>query len=62
MAPPTGRTLPSRVYLEDGILFFGRGRVACCMLPRDLEEPLAAAHPAQTGVPAAVHLREQPRL
>lgn len=36
--------------------------MACCVFPGDLEEPLVAVDPAQAGVPAAVHLRQQPRL
>lgn len=62
LATPAGRTVPVYVYLEDGVLLFARGRVACCVFPRDLEEPLVGADPAQTRVHAAVHLRQQPRL
>lgn len=36
--------------------------MACGVFPGDLEEPLVAVDPAQAGVPAAVHLRQQPRL
>ncbi len=48
--------------LEDGVLLVRHGRVTRRMFPGDLEESVVWTEPMQTGIPAAVHLSQQPGL